>query len=112
MVLLAVLAVRRTMPWRNPSSIVFRRIDISSRVPSGPGVYAIFDGKSCVFVGEAWNLKATLLALANVLTDGDRYSILFETCDDGELTARRTALAEEVPSEREPVPGLNLQMRP
>jgi hypothetical protein len=81
------------MPWRDPQSIPLTRIDIVSQVPSESGVYAVFDGESCLLVGEAWNLKARLLELMNVLQDVGPLRTVYELCGEEETPVRKETLA-------------------
>jgi hypothetical protein len=83
------------MPWQDPKVIPFSRILIAAEVPSNSGIYAIFDGDLCVFVGESWNLKARLLALANVLADASDYTVVYETCSDEDRLQRHIRLSAE-----------------
>lgn len=103
------------MPWRQPKSIPFTRIDIVSTVPAHAGVYGIMDANSCVFVGESWNLRARLLELANALSEAHDLSIVYEICGDDERFSRKAAiLAELIPDNPPPalpvrdLPGLYL----
>jgi excinuclease UvrABC nuclease subunit len=103
------------MPWLEPISLPFTHIDIAARVPSESGVYGIVDGHNCVFVGEAWNLKARLLEHAAVLSDVNHLTIIYELSPDDERVARKTVLAAELTINRseKPVPlpalpGINL----
>jgi hypothetical protein len=83
------------MPWQDPKAIPFTRIFISAEVPSNSGIYGIFDGDLCVFVGESWNLKARLLALVNVLAEAANYTVVYETCSDQDRFQRHTSLSAE-----------------
>jgi hypothetical protein len=98
------------MPWRESKSIPFTRIDIVARVPSDSGVYGIFEGECCIFIGESWNLKARLLELANVLTEIAHLTITYELCSDDARTDRKLELTNELladPADRPP-PVLNV----
>lgn len=90
------------MSWRNPQHLPFTRLDIAAALPSESGVYSVFDGEYCLMVGEAWNLKARLLELANVLSDLDELTIIYELCPETERPDRygelMTALAPDRPS--------------
>lgn len=81
------------MPWRDPHILPLTRIDIVSRVPSESGVYAIQDGEICLLVGEAWNLKARLLELVNVLQDAGEFELTYELCSEEERIQRKEKLA-------------------
>jgi hypothetical protein len=98
------------MAWRNGISLPFTRIEIVSRVPPESGVYGIFEGDSCVFVGESWNLRARLLELASVLAEVGHLGIVYELCADEQRSDRKTALTAELigqhPDESVPIPGL------
>lgn len=82
----------RRMSWRDSSTVPFSRIGIVSQIPSESGVYAIYDGQCCVFVGEAWNLKARLLELASVLVEFSYLSITFELCPEAYRADRKKEL--------------------
>jgi hypothetical protein len=84
------------MPWREPHNLRLTRIDIVSQVPSESGVYAIFDGESCLLVGEAWNLKARLLQLVNLLQDATDFSVIYELCAEEERVIRKETLAGDL----------------
>jgi hypothetical protein len=90
------------MPWRDPKTAPLTRIDVVSRVPSESGVYAILDDEVCVLVGEAWNLKARLLELMNVLQDIGEFTVTYELCPEDERLARKeligSALLRTAPS--------------
>lgn len=80
------------MLWENSQSVSFTRLDIVSRVPSAPGVFAVMDGDLCLLVSESWNLKARLLDLVNVLDGHTNLSIRFELCPDEERERRKSAV--------------------
>src|SRR5687768_15695180 len=80
------------MPWRDPKTVPLTRIDVVSRVPSDSGVYAILDNEVCLLVGEAWNLKARLLELMNVLQDIGEFSVTYELCAEEERISRKDAI--------------------
>lgn len=88
------------MPWRNPKTVPFTRIEIAAHVPSGSGVYGILCEQRCLFVGESWNLKARLLDLANSLSGINELEIIYETCSDEERGARKTTLCAELAPEQ------------
>lgn len=105
------------MPWQEPISILFSRIDIVAHIPSASGVYGIFEGNSCIFVGESWNLKARLLELAAALTDVSHLTITYELCADDERTVRKNGLTAELLGKRErdglplpTLPGISFSM--
>jgi hypothetical protein len=81
------------MPWRDPHQVPLTRIDIVSQVPSESGVYGILDSGECLLVGEAWNLKARLLELMNILQDVGDFSVIYELCSEEERMARKEILA-------------------
>ena len=81
------------MPWRDPQSTPLTRIDIVSQIPSESGIYAIYDKEICLLVGEAWNLKARLLELMNVLQDVGEFRVVYELCAEEERAARKDKLA-------------------
>jgi len=81
------------MPWRDPQSIPLTRIDIVSQIPSESSIYAIYDGEICLLVGEAWNLKARLLELMNVLQDVGEFRVVYELCPEEERPGRKEKLA-------------------
>ena len=81
------------MPWRDPQSIPLTRIDIVSQIPSASSIYAIYDGEICLLVGEAWNLKARLLELMNVLQDVGEFRVVYELCPEEERAGRKEKLA-------------------
>src|SRR5215203_2003485 len=81
------------MPWRDPQSIPLTRIDIVSQIPSESGIYGIYDGDICLLVGEAWNLKARLLELMNVLQNVGEFRVVYELCPEDERTDRKDKLA-------------------
>ena len=81
------------MLWRDPRTVPLTRIDIVAQVPSESGVYAILDGEACLLVGEAWNLKARLLELMNVLQDAGHFSVMYELCGEEERSVRKQTLA-------------------
>ena len=87
------------MPWRSATSLPFTHIDIVARVPSESGVYAILTGDSCLLVGESWNLKARLLALASALVEVGHLTIAFELCPDDQRSDRKRILAAELMAE-------------
>ena len=80
------------MPWRQPKTVPLTRIDVVSEIPSESGVYAILDGDVCLLVGEAWNLKARLLELMNVLQDIGEFRVTYELCPEDERIARKEAI--------------------
>jgi hypothetical protein len=81
------------MPWRDPHQVPLTRIDIVSQVPSESAVYAILDKEACLLVGEAWNLKARLLELINILQDVGDFSVIYEVCGEEERLDRKETLA-------------------
>jgi hypothetical protein len=80
------------MPWRDSNTVPLTRIDVVSRVPSESGVYAILDEEVCLLVGEAWNLKARLLELMNVLQDVGEFTVTYELCPEDERLPRKEAI--------------------
>ena len=101
------------MPWRDPKTIPLTRIDVVSKVPSDSGVYAILDTDFYLLIGEAWNLKARLLQLLNVLQDVGQLTVTYELCPEDERAARKeilgaTLLRSAPPSEmpRQALPGI------
>jgi hypothetical protein len=84
------------MPWRDSHVIPLTRIDIVSQVPSESGVYAVMDNDTCLLVGEAWNLKARLLELMNILQDILALQLVYELCCEEERLARKEILASEL----------------
>jgi hypothetical protein len=104
------------VPWENSQSVPFTRLEVVSRVPSAPGVFAVMDGDSCLLVSESWNLKARLLDLANVLDGQTSLSIFFELCADDQREHRKTqVIALLGPDSRDPatadpvLPGLSVR---
>jgi hypothetical protein len=101
------------MPWRDPKIVPLTRIDVVSKIPSDSGVYAILDTDIYLLVGEAWNLKARLMELMNVLQDVGPFSVMYELCPEEERAARkemlgatllRTAPPPELPTQA--LPGI------
>jgi hypothetical protein len=84
------------MSWRAPQTVPLTRIGVVARVPSESGVYAIYDGEVCLLVGEAWNLKARLLELMNVLQDVGEFQVTFDMCAEEVRVARKEELAAEL----------------
>ena len=84
------------MPWREPQIVPLSRIAIVSHVPSESGVYGIYDGESCLFIGEAWNLRARLMELVNVLQDLSELSVTYELCSDAGRLDRKEELASRL----------------
>ena len=84
------------MPWRNQQTLPLTRIAVVARIPSEAGVYAIYEGEACLLVGEAWNLKARLLELMNVLQDVGEFQVTFEMCSEEVRVARKEELAAEL----------------
>jgi hypothetical protein len=80
------------MPWRDPKTVPLTRIDVVSQIPSESGVYAILDADIYLLVGEAWNLKARLLELMNVLQDIGEFRVIYELCPEEERVARKELL--------------------
>ena len=80
------------MPWRDPKTVNLTRIDVVSQIPSDSGVYAILDDEVYLLVGEAWNLKARLLELMNVLQDIGEFQVVYELCAEEERVARKEQL--------------------
>jgi hypothetical protein len=96
------------MPWHDPQSVAFTRLEIAGRVPSASAVFGVLEGESCRYVGNTWNLKARLLELANLLPFHDNLRIVFELCPDAELAARSAELSAEFTSDltnRDPAAG-------
>lgn len=81
------------MPWRDPHNVPLTRIDIVAQIPSESGVYAIMDADVCLLVGEAWNLKARLLELMNVIKEVGEFRVIYELCPDEERVTRKETLA-------------------
>ena len=81
------------MPWRDPQTVPLTRIDVVSLVPSESGVYGILDADVYLLVGEAWNLKARLLELMNVLQDIGEFQVIYELCPESERHGRKEYLA-------------------
>jgi hypothetical protein len=81
------------MPWRDPHNVPLTRIDIVAQIPSESGVYAIMDRDACLLVGEAWNLKARLLELMNVIRELGEFHVIYELCADEERIARKENIA-------------------
>jgi hypothetical protein len=101
------------MPWRDSKTVKLTRIDVVSQIPSDSGVYAILEADVCLLVGEAWNLKARLLEMMNVLQDVGEFQVVYELCPEAERVARKNQLgamlirstrAEEVRSHE--LPGI------
>lgn len=84
------------MPWRDAQTVPLTRIDIVSQVPSESGVYAIADGDVPLLVGEAWNLKARLLELMNVLQDVGEFRVTYELCREEERAARKQEISKTI----------------
>src|SRR5215203_1702413 len=84
------------MPWRDPHTVPLTRIDIVSQVPSDSAVYAVLKGDSNLLVGEAWNLKARLLELINILQDAGDFSVIYELCAEEERADRKKTLTAEL----------------
>jgi hypothetical protein len=84
------------MPWSDPQTIPLTRIDIVSQVPSASGVYAIYDGELCLLVGEAWNLKARLLELMNILQDIGEFRVVYDLCEEAERVAYKDKLTADL----------------
>jgi hypothetical protein len=84
------------MPWRDPQTFPLTRIAVVARIPSESGVYAIYDGELCLLVGEAWNLKARLLELMNVLQDVGEFQVTVDLCAEEVRMARKEELAAEL----------------
>ena len=80
------------MPRRDPQTVPLTRIDVVSRIPSESGVYGIVDNDVYLLIGEAWNLKARLLALMNVLQDVGDFQVIYELCPEDERVARKEQL--------------------
>lgn len=64
-----------------------------SQVPSESGVYAIVDADDCLLVGEAWNLKARLLELMNILQDIGTFSAIYELCPEEARIEKKQKIA-------------------
>ena len=47
----------------------------------------------CLLVGEAWNLKARLLELMNVIKELGEFHVIYELCPDEDRMARKENLA-------------------
>ena len=84
------------MPWRDPQTVPLTRIAVVAGIPSESGVYAIYDGEVCLLVGEAWNLKARLLELMNVLQDVGEFQVTFDLCPEEVRVMRKDELAAEL----------------
>src|SRR5918993_3143544 len=80
------------MPWREPKTVPLTRIDVVSKIPSDSGVYAILDNDAYLLVGEAWNLKARLLEMMNVLQDIGDFRVIYELCPEDERVARKETI--------------------
>jgi hypothetical protein len=81
------------MLWRDPHNAPLTRIEIVAHIPSESGIYAIMDADVCLLVGEAWNLKARLLELMNVIKDAGEFHVIYELCAEEERLARKASLA-------------------
>jgi hypothetical protein len=96
------------MPWRDPQTFPLTRIAVVARIPSESGVYAIYDGEACLVVGEAWNLKARLLELMNVLQDVGEFHVTIDLCAEEVRMARKEELAVEL---LQTAPSIDLPVR-
>lgn len=106
------------MPWLQPITVPFNRLQIVATVPSESGVYGVYDSNVCVFIGESWNLKARLLEIAGVLPEVGHLTIVYELCAEEARAARRAALAKELTPELDrarivppALPGISFQSR-
>ena len=81
------------MPWRDPHNVPLTRIEIVAHIPSESGIYAIMDADVCLLVGEAWNLKARLLELMNVIKEVGEFHVTYELCPEEERMVRKENLA-------------------
>ena len=101
------------MPWRHPQTADFTRLAIVATVPSEPGVYALYESETCVFVGEAWNLKARLLEIFNLVDERHALTIRYETCPEDQTGARKesveTGLNMNMSTQGPPLPGIRLR---
>jgi hypothetical protein len=91
------------MPWRDPKTVPLTRIDVVSQIPSESGVYAIADGDAYLLVGEAWNLKARLLELMNVLQDVGEFRVIYELCPEEDRLARKEQIGVQLLNTASPV---------
>src|SRR4051794_24012448 len=91
------------MPWRDPHNVPLTRIDIVAQIPSESGVYAIMNRDACLLIGEAWNLKARLLELMNVVKELGEFHVIFELCPDEERIARKETLVSTLMQTSRPV---------
>ena len=101
------------MPWRHPQTAEFSRLAIVATVPSEPGVYGLYESETCVFVGEAWNLKARLLEIFNLVDDRHELRIQWETCPEDQAASRRQAIETSLnmnsSTQGPPLPGIRLR---
>jgi len=91
------------MLWRDPHDLPLTRIEIVAHIPSESGVYAIMDGDVCLFVGEAWNLKARLLELMNIIKEVGEFHVTYELCPEEERLAIKEKLASALLKSAPPV---------
>lgn len=91
------------MPWREPKNLRLTRIDVVAQVPSESGVYAILDGEACILVGEAWNLKARLLEMMNVLQDIGEFHLTYELCPEEDRVRRKEELGATLLKKSSPI---------
>lgn len=101
------------MPWCEPSTVPFTRIDIVCHVPAAPGVFGILENGVCLYVGDTWNLRGRLLELANLISDQEALTIVWEKCPESQCGGRRLTLENELLSEPELIsqrfPGIQLR---
>jgi hypothetical protein len=104
------------VPWREPQIVPFTRLDIAAQVASESGIFAVLEGDRCLMVGSAWNLKARLLEMANVVREGQELTVVIERCSEQESETRRLQLTLElIPEDAsateagKPLPGISFR---
>ena len=88
------------MPWNNPVPYVFGFFSVMDNAPAESGIYAIYNDKSYIYIGEADDIRARLINHLN----GDYPCILsrhprafsFELCPCGGRFRRQTELIREL----------------
>ncbi len=56
---------KKQMPWNNPDGYSYTRASIQANAPALAGVYALYNAKNWIYIGESQNIQARLIQHAN-----------------------------------------------
>ncbi len=88
------------MPWSNPTTYLFNEVSIKMFAPAASGVYALYNPRQWIYIGETNDIQARLLEHLR----GDNFCIIsmrppsfsFELCPAALRVGRQNELILEL----------------